>query len=370
MNIIFSKLLEQFPNVIESPFLIWEMLKMLCVGIKGESGIELRTFLKLIEPEMEITDRHLEELNLRYMLPANMEYTNGHIKTAANQRILTIANRIFIKSGTRLKGSFLETLQKQYSCGVQEVNFGERHQAADVINKWVRQATNERITGIISPNDVGVDTQTVLTNAIYFKAKWQHQFDPIDTRQREFYISAEQSLPVAMMNQTMTVLYGYLQEHQVQVIKLPYRNTDLAMLVMLPNEAADLAQVAQLKLCDVIDQLVFRKVDIHLPRFTFNCTVNVHNLLMECGVRGIFHANQDLNGILTENASNFGISNIIQQAYINVTEEGTEAAAATACCIDGVVSFEEQFIANRPFYFCIKNSHNLKLFEGCFRQPI
>lgn len=116
-------------------------------------------------------------------------------------------------------------------------------------------------------------------------------------------------------------------------------------------------------------------------------------MLLQFGVRTFFKASQDYSNFVVEHGSNFSVSKIIQEAFINVTEEGTEAAAATgwsyenfivfkklrknnyfstfylACCIDGLVRFDRSFIANRPFYFCISNNKLLKLFDGCYRRP-
>ncbi|XP_069965985.1 leukocyte elastase inhibitor [Bactrocera oleae] len=367
MNIFFSKLLEDNANVFESPFLIWEMLTMLRIGIKGESALELDNFLRSNAPEIEITANDLESLRTRYMLPADMK-TNCH----TNGRILTIANRIFINNGTRLKQTFIEALQQQFACGIQEVDFSARAQAAATINTWVSNATHERIRDIISSHDVGANTQAVLTNAIYFKAKWQHQFETIDTQQEYFHLNCDENVLVPMMSQTMNIRYAHMPNHNAVAIELPYRETDLSMLVIMPIEASswtDLVSISQLKLSKVLEHMVFRKICVKLPKFSFNCTINVHSLLTQFGVRGIFQASQDFDNMIAEHASNFSVSKIIQEAFINVTEEGTEAAAATACCIDGPVYFDETFNANRPFYFCIKNRNLLKLFDGCYRRP-
>ncbi|XP_054087464.1 serine protease inhibitor 42Dd-like isoform X2 [Zeugodacus cucurbitae] len=328
MNIFFSKLLEEFQNVIESPFLIWEMLTMLRIGIKGESALELDEFLKSNAPEIEITENDIEHLRTRYMLSEGAK-TNSH----RNQRILKIANRIFINNGTRLKESFVEALQQRFACGVQEVDFSARQKAAATINTWVSDATNGRIPTLISSHDVGVNTQAVLTNAIYFKAKWQHQFETIDTRQETFHINSGEDVIVPMMGQTMNVRYAYIPSHNVMAIDLPYRDTDLSMLVIMPIEepssSRSLAAVSQLKLSVVLDHMVFRKVFLKLPKFSYNCNINVHSLLTQFGVHGIFQASHDFDNLIADHASNFSVSKIIQEAYINVTEEGTEAAAAT-----------------------------------------
>ncbi|XP_049310115.1 leukocyte elastase inhibitor [Bactrocera dorsalis] len=367
MNIFFSKLFEEIANIFESPFLIWEMLTMLRVGVKGESALELDDFLRTNAPEIEITANDLELLRTRYMLPVDAN-ANCHTK----QRILTIANRIFINKGTRLKQSFIEALQQRFACGIQEVDFSARTQAADTINAWVSHATHERIRDIISSHDVGANTQAVLTNAIYFKAKWQHQFETIDTRQEYFHLNCDEKVLVPMMSQTMNIRYGYMPSLNVVAIELPYRDSDLSMLVMMPIEASSwtgLVAISQLKLSEVLGHMEYRKICVKLPKFSFNCTIDVHSLLTQFGVRGIFQASQDFSNLIADHASNFSVSKIIQEAFINVTEEGTEAAAATACCIDGPVHFDETFYADRPFYFCIKNRNLLKLFDGCYRRP-
>ncbi|XP_053947711.1 serine protease inhibitor 42Dd-like [Anastrepha ludens] len=383
MSAIFSKLLDKLTNIIESPFLIWEILTMLRVGVTGDSGRELDEFLQLLATDIGISDNDLAHLSRKDFLTATTDDSSNHItppllasdsnvlsSASAKFKKLWISNRIFIKSGCRLNENFTNVLKQQFACGVQELNFGDSRLAAKAINEWVKEATNKRIPAIISPHDVGADTQAVLANAIYFKAQWRQQFEPIDTKRKPFRIDTQQSVLVPMMSQVVNARYAYLADHKVQVLELPYRDTDLAMLVILPHDvAADLRGVTNLLLADVVGQLVFRKVYVKLPKFSYGCTINLHSLLTEFGVRGIFHGSQDFSSLVAANASGFGVSKIIQQAFINVTEEGTEAAAATICSIDGAVSFEEKFIADRPFYFCIKNRNGLKLFEGCYRQP-
>lgn len=340
---------------------------MLRCGIKGESGIELDYFLRSSAPGIEITESYLNNLRMRYMLPTD---TTTNCQT--NRRTLTIANRLFINNGIRLNENFANALQQRFACGIQEVDFSARIQAAAAINAWVSSATHERIRAIISSNDVGANTQAVLTNAIYFKAKWQHQFETVDTKEERFRISSAENVLVPMMCQTMTIRYAHLPSHNAVAIELPYHGTDLSMLVIMPIEepwSVGLAPVSQLNLSKVFDRMVLRKVRVKLPKFSFHCTINVHNLLTQFGVRTFFKASQDYSNFVVEHGSNFSVSKIIQEAFINVTEEGTEAAAATACCIDGLVRFDRSFIANRPFYFCISNNKLLKLFDGCYRRP-
>ncbi|XP_054729489.1 serine protease inhibitor 42Dd-like [Anastrepha obliqua] len=383
MSAIFSKLLEKLTNIIESPFLIWEILTMLRVGVTGDSGRELDEFLQQIATDIGISENDLAHLSRNDFLTSTTDDSNNHItpplsssdsnvlsSASEKSKKLWISNRLFIKSGCRLNENFTNVLKQQFACGVQELNFCDSRLAAKAINEWVKEATNKRIPAIISSHDVGADTQAVLANAIYFKAQWRQQFEPIDTKRKPFRIDTQQSVLVPLMSQVVNARYAYLADHKVQVLELPYRDTDLSMLVILPHEvAADLSGVTNLLLADVVGQLVFRKVYVKLPKFSYGCTINLHSLLTEFGVRGIFHGSQDFSSLIAANASDFGVSKIIQQAFINVTEEGTEAAAATTCSIDGVVSFEEKFIADRPFYFCIKNRSGLKLFEGCYRQP-
>ncbi|XP_036319422.1 serine protease inhibitor 42Dd-like [Rhagoletis pomonella] len=383
MNTILSKLLGDLTNIIDSPFLIWEILTMLRHGVRGESGQELENFLQFLSTDIGISGNDLENLKQKYFLAATTDISKECIappvhNTAANvlspscteTKNIWIANRIFVKSGVRLSRNFINVLKQQFACGMQELDFCAPLLAAEAINQWVKRVTNERIPAIISSNDVGPDTQVVLANAIYFKAQWKQQFEPVDTKTKPFYIDAQRSVLVPMMSQVISARYAYLPDHGVKVVELPYRDTDLAMLVILPTDVlADFGVLTNLSLPSAVDQLVFRKVYVKLPKFTFGCTIDVHSLLAKFGVRGIFNDSKDFNSLVEGNIFNFGVSKIIQQAFIKVSEEGTEAAAATACCIDGAISFEEEFIANRPFYFCIKNRSCLKLFEGCYLQP-
>jgi len=255
---------------------------------------------------------------------------------------------------------------------------GDSNAAAAVINKWVAEKTNDKIKEIVSEGDIDSLTRLILVNAIYFKGDWLTKFDINGTRDDDFHISANESVKVKMMNMKSKFFYGVSSELNAQAIELPYAGESLSMVILLPDRATTLSQLEE-KLTS--DDLAFVKekfsmslqeVSLFLPRFSLDEQLGLDKVLKDMGMRDLFSGGAaDLSGI--DGSKELYVSRVLHHAVVEVNEEGTEAAAATAVVfmlrsLGGPK--ENIFRANRPFLFFIQDKATKSiLFLGRLVKP-
>lgn len=239
------------------------------------------------------------------------------------------------------------------------------------INAWVDEATRHKIPELLGPESMTSDMLLVLTNAIYMKAPWLHPFPPHATRSDALFHTPAGEQRVAMMAQTAT--FRFLRGDGLRVLELPYRGEDTSMLIVLPNAIDGLAAIDRSLSVETLQRWRARlqrtTVDVRVPRFSLESEFELSATLQEMGIRRAFGATgpADFSGIAR---SPLMISRVIHQAVLDVTEEGTEAAAATAVTLlrAGMPREYETFNADHPFFFAILRRDNV-LFCGRFIAP-
>ena len=241
------------------------------------------------------------------------------------------------------------------------------------INLWVEKHTGNKIKNLIQKGDINPLTRLVLTNAIYFKGLWASQFSANNTKSAAFYLDDERLVSTPMMFQSGEFPYFESRDRKLQVIELPYAGKAVSMLVFLPSREEGLSRLEKsLSVNDVraiIASLQTRKVDVYLPRFRINSKFYLANVLSSMGMSDAFSKRADLSG-MTGNKE-LQISKVIHQAYVNVDEKGTEAAAATAVVIRlKAVIRNPVFRADHPFLFMmIHKETGSILFMGRVKNP-
>ncbi|XP_023578916.1 serpin B11 isoform X2 [Octodon degus] len=215
----------------------------------------------------------------------------------------------------------------------------------------------------------------VLVNAIYFKGQWQNKFQESETVKSCFQLSDGKTVTVDMMHQSGTFKLAFIKNPQMQVLEMPYVNNKLSMIILLP-EQNNLAEIEkQLNVRTFREwtnpsNMVEREVEVHIPRFKLAIKYELNSLLKSIGMTDIFEpARADFSGMSPDKG--LYVSKVIHQSYVDVNEEGTEAAAATG---DNIavkrLPIRHQFLANRPFLFFIRERFNsMVLFAGKLASP-
>ena len=270
---------------------------------------------------------------------------------------LNISNSLWVREGEEIKQDFLTATKDSFNASVTPLDFSETN-AADQINQWVSEATNKKINKIIS-SPIPSDILMYLINAIYFKGDWAEQFDSKDTVKTQFRAGNGSTNEVMMMSRTGKVEYG--KGDDFQAVRLPYGSGKAAMYCILPEKdqtindfiaALDAGRWKEIK-----DSIAERaEVNLQLPRFKLEYGIkNLNDSLTALGMGEAFTDKADFSGI----GDNICISRVLHKAIIEVNEEGSEAAAATAVEMKLTSAAEPlAFIADRPFLFVIADDQN------------
>lgn len=277
--------------------------------------------------------------------------------------VLTTANALWLNKKFNVKEKWLKATKDNFNATAQVVDFST-DESVDTINQWCSDQTNEKIKSILEKGSVNDDTRSVLTNAIYFKGNWKFQFDKKQTFDREFLNCGKK--PTMHNNLNLQ----YFENKDFQAITLPYEGDDLSMVVMLPTANNTEAIDNNFENCynNVINNShLEEEVSVFLPKFKLETEYKLVDQMKNLGCNLAFTDFADFSGISDERTK---IDAIIQKAYVEVDEKGTEAAAVTAVVMMRCAAFINEpvrkvFDANRPFVFAIKhNATNEILFTG------
>ncbi len=285
--------------------------------------------------------------------------------------IMEIANSIWYKDDFAVEDEFIQTNREYFYAEVNPLDFNDPG-APDTINQWVSDHTHELIEEII--DRIPAEAVMYLINAIYFKGTWTYEFDPEETEMRPFY--PEQADPVEVSSMRQEAELKYHQNDLLQLVELPYGDEKFSMLVLLPcgeNTCSDIQAVLDNdNLNTWTNQLAGTDVLVQLPKFKFRTSLLLNDPLCRMGMEIAFSWGADFTRI--NPAGNLYISRVIHKTYIDVDEEGTEAAAVTAVEISITSETEgpqpAYFIADKPFLFIIReNSTGSILFMGKLSCP-
>ena len=289
--------------------------------------------------------------------------------------ILNVANALWAQQDLALRQAFRDQMQTFYQANLFQVDFIQACEAVrSDINAWVEEQTQRRITNLLPAGTISALTRLVLTNAIYFKGNWAHQFEQDATVEAPFWTSPGTSVSVDMMQQQSLLKYG--EFHGGQVLMLPYAGEALAMVVLLPQERGGLDALQQQLSVDAVTnwmaQAGLREVNVLLPKFRITSRLRVSAALKALGMTEAFSENADFSGMAAD--AQLHISDVMHKAFVDVNEAGTEAAAATGVVI-GVTSIQEpqpipEFRADHPFMFLILDKQSgAWLFVGRIMNP-
>jgi serpin B len=354
---LFTKVSADEPgNLMLSPLSASAALTMLLNGCAGETFDELKATLAYPE-SMSISDINETYKQLvEQLLKADPKVQLG------------LANAIFHEQNFAVKQGFVNTLRQDFNALVQALDFSHPS-ALNTINGWANDNTNGRIPKVL--DNISSDAVMFLMNALYFKGDWTKQFEKNNTSKLPFQLVTGSSVQVDMMQARIGSKSA--SSSKGTVLELPYGRTNFTMVLVLPSQSIDqlLENLSVDDWQEWMDQLAeqteWREQLVHLPKFKFSNEKILNDQLKAMGMEQAFSSAQaDLSGIAD---ANIFVSFVKQDTFVEVNEEGTEAAAVTTIGVE-LTSAPAGFFANRPFLFAIRErTTNTLLFVGKVMNP-
>ncbi|XP_037088946.1 serpin B4-like [Pollicipes pollicipes] len=352
-------------NLFYSPHSLWCALSLAYFGAEGDTQTQMEEVMGLTQLTKVDVLRAFRFIHF-WEDVRKMDDTVG-------KNTLRVANRLYFDKNEDVK----ECMKELFHNELEMLDFiGASEESRQTINSWVETQTADRIKDLIPPGAVDATTRMVLANAAYFKGTWDSQFKPDRTKPELFYSSKEEVTFVNMMKQKGQFNFGVSEELQAHILELPYQGDEISMFILLPPfmEGALDTTVSRLT-PELLRQTIefMWRVDIHvqLPKFRIEESYQMSEDLIDLGFENLFNASAaNLNGF--SHSGNLVLTRALHKSFLEINEEGAEAAAATALITmrTSRPSQPERFICNHPFMYVIydKMMHTM-LFMGTFEHP-
>ncbi|ALC41552.1 Spn42Dc, partial [Drosophila busckii] len=350
----------QSVNTIVSPICIQSSLILAFMGAAGTTAEELRLGLKLGQGDRQHIARRLKD------------FWANHSSRDAGITLKSI-NRLFVSHKLQLRSEFQELAAEHFQMQPEVLIFSDAVEATKKMNALIAQDTEHKIRNLMQSNAVNAETSAVLVNALYFKGKFKKPFTPELTEPADFYADQQRRFKVHMMHQEDKFKYAELPELAARAVQLPYKNSDITLLILLPNEICGLQRLEQhmrnFNLAHIEAKLLTQDVELALPKFKIEFDLDLKSTLQQLGISQIFADNADM-GHLFDCAMGQKISEVKHRGYIDVNEAGSEAAAVTVIkYVNMSLNLNvKHFKADHPFLFYILNSKAI-FFAGRYVQP-
>lgn len=301
------------------------------------------------------------------------------VSAEESQYVMKIANSLFVQNGFHINDEFLQMMKKYFNAEVNHVDFSQNVAVANYINKWVENYTNSLLKDLVSPRDFDAVTHLALINAVYFKGNWKSQFRPENTRTFSFTKDDESEVQIPMMYQQGEFYYGEFSDGSneaggiYQVLEIPYEGEEISMMLVLSRQEVPLATLEPLLKAQLIEEwansVKKQKVEVYLPRFTVEQGIDLKDIFKALGVTEIFI--KDANLTAMSDGKELFLSKVVHKSFIEVNEEGSEAAAASGMiAISRMAVLYPQVIVDHPFLFLIRNRKaGTILFMGRVMHP-
>ncbi len=361
-------------NLFFSPFSVSAALAMTMAGARGNTRVEMAALLGLPDPDEKLHPafgKLIEDLNSRKYKGRWEDDPDAGRKPFE----LVIAGSLWGRRGYPFEEGFRKLAAASYGAGLVETDFGADPEKARIeINAWVENKTADRIKDLLSKGSVTELTRLVLVNAVYFKAAWEEPFEKSATAEGPFHVSESATVAARFMRLTKT--FRYAKTRGVEILAMPYIGRELNMLVLLPEPSSGIAGLEKdlkpEKLAALLRALKWEDVEVSLPKFRIESALNLKETLESMGMKDAFNpAAADFSGMAGTGEISIGI--VVHKAFVEVNEEGTEAAAATAVSMEGESADEVKpvvFKADRPFMFLLRDEKTSSiLFIGRVADP-
>ncbi|KFW95226.1 Leukocyte elastase inhibitor [Phalacrocorax carbo] len=371
-------------NVFFSPVSVSSALAMVLLGARGNTEAQMlkvvcsfKTVLAAANSLLLFQTLHFDKVE---DIHSRFQTLTMDINRSNAPYLLRLANRLFGDKSYSFLPDFLTNTQKLYGADLATVDFLQAcDEARKEINQWVEEKTEGKIPHLLSESSFDNMTRLVLVNAVYFKGNWAEKFEAANTTDMPFRLNKNERQTVKMMYQKNKFSFGYISEVKIRVLELPYDGRELSMIILLPDDIEDDSTGLQ-KLEEQLtleklqewtgpEHLYFTDVHVHLPKFTLEESYDLKSDLAAMGLLDLFDSGKaDLSGM--SGARDLFLSKIVHKAFVEVNEEGTEAAAATAGIGMLCMVIEEDFNADHPFLFFIRHNPTRSiLFFGRYASP-
>ena len=319
-------------NLFFSPFSISQVLAMAYAGAKGKTERQMADTLRYSLPQERLHPA-FHALDLALHSRGEDAFNSSESEEDNSNFRLNIANAVWGQDGFEFRREFLDILTKNYGGDMRLLDFSDAPEESRVtINDWIARETEDKIKDLIPRDAVDSSSRFVLTNAIYFNAKWRLPFNPGNTKELPFHLLDGDKVEVPMMTGGSSEgWFGYARGDGFQAVNIPYYTGGMSMLVLLPDRGKfdDLEDSLTAGILDLVQkQREVRDVTLNMPRFKYESEFALKETLEQMGMPDGFENSADFSGITDEIF--LKISDVFHKAFVSVDEKGTEAAAATA----------------------------------------
>ncbi len=343
-------------NIFFSPYSISTCLSMIYEGARGETAKEMQ---QIFEWSTNPEDR-----------VSSTAYIYNKINNPENECEIHSANAVWAQEEYPFTEEYINVLEAGYGGKAVNIDFRQSDRARNQINEWVELRTNNKIQDLFEEGMINADTRMVLTNALYFRGDWKHQFYPGKTRNTMFNVSSVEQVSVDMMN-LRDKWFNYTETDMVQVLEMDYLGEDYSMIIILPKET-DLEMIENSLDYDafsgLVEDLEEREMVLSIPKFSLETKYKMNEGLSDLGMSQAFTPSADFSGVSTQD--NLWLGYVVHQTYVSVGENGTEAAAATGGIFTLSMPRGIRFRVDHPFIFAIMEKETgLILFMGRVIDP-
>lgn len=345
---------ESKENFVFSPYGISQSLAMVYEGAVGKTAEQMQIVLGYPKDKKSVG--------------AFFYKTNKYLNSLNDSLNVNISNQICLQKDYSFLAEYLANINKNYKAKLFLANFKSsfgRKKAVCKINKNIKKSTNGNIKELIEYNQILPTTKLIVTNAIWFKADWQSSFSKENTSIQLFKNLDKTETETPMMYQKKS--FDFYEDKKLKAIKLPYKGRKVSLLVIMPQQIDDFfateKKLSETMISKIEKKMKHREVELTFPKFSSNADFSLKETFLKLGMKRPFSNEANFSGISKN--SDLKIDKIIHKANIEVSEEGTEAAAATAVImIRKAAMISATFFANKPFIYLIKDKQNNILFMG------
>ena len=356
---VYNKLKKTDNNLVLSPLSITSAIAMTYVGAENNTFNEISSTFYFTKDKIEISKDYLNLF--------------GDEKKSEDSIKIYNANSLWVQNSLALNQDYIDINKNYFRSTLFTTDFmNDPEKSRKSINSWVQKNTNDRIKDLIKPSLIDNSTRLVLVNALYFKGAWNESFNKNNNTEEQFQVGKKDYITTTFMNKIMNVYY--YSDNCVQIVDIPYTDEQYSLMVILPKTFEKFKNIEQILNYafyeNYINNKEMKRIDISLPKFDIESEFDLNSTLRDLGMKESFTSAADFTGITKQ--ERLYISQVVHKANITVDEEGTEAAAATAVMMRkaAILSPTENFIADKPFIFILRNNeNNLIYFVGKILNP-
>lgn len=340
-------------NLVVCPFSIQTVLAMIHAGAGGNTAKELAAGSNFPDDSTKV-----QSFFKVLKLDERQLYT------------LKSVNKLYLANRFNIEDNYRSIVNNVFKADIEKIDFNENKKAAYTINNWVENQTQNKIKNLIKDYYLGVDTVSVLVNAIYFNADWLNPFHSPLTQRRTFNLNRAKKEEVDMMHTVLETFIHVNEELKAKFLELPYQSEDVTMTFVLPFDIEGLSHL-EANIEEVLKRQPFddiHEVHIAIPKFKMETSISLGPIMENLGIKDAFTRSANFSAMTVSHS--IYLTRVEQKAFIEVTEKGTTAGAATFAVSEDRSFGGYRFIADHPFIYMLRHKTNGILFVGKFVNPV